>query len=200
VVAPVGEALPFPDRSFEVVSSQDVLEHVAPAARADWLAELWRVTDRLLLLGNPFATPGVAEADHYLFELIRRRYGYEHRFLLEHATFGLPDLATTCELFTRAGASVAVLPCSHLPTWLLLQTMNAVLSHPEQDLSFVAANRAANLALSVGAAAAPVYRHLLVIDRTGERHDARLAALAKPSPDLVTLHRLLHEITAAPSR
>jgi len=199
-VAPLGAALPFPDRSFDVVSSQDVLEHIAPAARPAWLEELWRVTGRLLLLGNPFATPGVAEADRYLFDLIRRRYGYEHRFLLEHLTFGLPELASTIEFFARAGASVAVLPSGHLPTWLLLQTVNALLSHPEQDLSFVDANRAANRALARGSAPPPVYRHLLVIDRSGERHEARLASLATSPPGLATLTPLLDELASAYER
>jgi SAM-dependent methyltransferase len=200
VVAPLGERLPFPDRAFPVVSSQDVLEHVPPASREAWLEELWRVTDRLLLLGNPFATAGAADADRYLFDLIRRRYGYEHRFLREHLDHGLPDLEETRAFFARRGASVAVLPSGHLPSWLLLQTVNALLSHPEQDLTFVHANRAANRALGTGAAAPPTYRHLLVIDRSGERHETRLASLATPHPDLATLHRLLPELVSASSR
>jgi 2-polyprenyl-3-methyl-5-hydroxy-6-metoxy-1,4-benzoquinol methylase len=200
LVAPLGESLPFRDRSFEVVCSQDVLEHVPAASREAWLEELWRVTDRLLLLGNPFATPGAAEADRYLFELIRTRWGYEHRFLLEHLEHGLPDLDATRAFFAGKGASVAVLPSGHLPTWLLLQTVNALLSHPEQDLSFVHANRAANRALGVGAAALPAYRHLLVVDRTGERHDARLAHLAAPPPDSAALHGLLPELASVSVR
>lgn len=183
VVAGAGGPLPFGDRSFDVVSAQDVFEHVVPEHRAAWLEELWRITDGVLLLGNPFSTPGVREADRYLYELIRRRFGYEHRFLLEHLTYGLPDLEATRDFFSRRGASVAVLPSGHLPTWLLLQTLNALLSHPEQDASFVEANRAVNRAAPFAAPATPAYRHLLVIDRGGARHEAVLGSLGPASAD-----------------
>lgn len=189
--ATLGAALPFADRSFDVVASQDVLEHVPRAHREAWLEELWRIAGRWLLLGNPFATPGVEEADRYLFELIRNHYGYEHRFLAEHLGHRLPDLDATRAFFVARGASVSVLPSGHLPTWLLLQTVNAKLSHPEQDGTFVDANRAANRALDVRASCAPVYRHLLVIDRDGADHAECLASLAPVAPDLASTHQLL---------
>ena len=177
--------LPFADRSRPVVLALDVLEHVPATARAAWLEELWRVTGRFLLLGNPFATAGVAEADSYLFELIRSRYGYEHGFLAEHLRHGHPDLAATESFFASRGGSVATLPSGYLPAWILLQTLNAWLSHPEQDHTYVLANQAANRAIGLGSSAAPAYRHLLVIDREGRDHRAALEPLvARRTPDL----------------
>ncbi len=173
-----GSGLPFEDRSFDVVSAQDVLEHVPAGSRERWLDEVWRVTGRLLLLGNPFATPGVAEADRYLLDLIRRRYGYEHRFLAEHLGFGHPDLDATRRFFLARGASVCALPSLGLSSWLLLQTLNATLSHPEQDGSFIEANRAANAALGPGLTDEAPYRYLLVVDREGGRHAERLRELS----------------------
>lgn len=177
--------LPFADRSFPVVLALDVLEHVPPERRAAWLGEVWRVARDVLLLGNPFATPGVAEADRYLFELIRARFGYEHGFLAEHLRHGHPELEATCAFFRERGASVAVLPSGYLPAWLLLQTLNAELSHPEQDQSYALANRAANRAIGLASTAAPAYRHLLVVDRSGRDHRAVLDGLVAPrTPDL----------------
>jgi len=177
--------LPFADRSRPVVLALDVLEHVPAAAREGWLDELWRVTGRVLLLGNPFATTGVAEADRYLFELIRTRYGYEHGFLAEHLRHGHPDLADTESFFVARGASVATLPSGYLPAWILLQTLNAWLSHPEQDHTYVLANQLANRAIGLASSAAPAYRHLLVIDRAGRDHRAALETLvARRTPDL----------------
>lgn len=177
VVAP-GAPLPFADRDFDVVVALDVLEHVPAAAREAWLGEAWRVAGRWLLLANPFATPGVAEADRWLFGLIRERWGYDHRFLAEHLAHGHPDLAATRRWFIDRGASVAVVPSGHLPTWLLLQAANAMLSHPEQDRAYVAAaNRAANRALGLAANVEPSYRHLLVVDRTGADCSAAIATL-----------------------
>ena len=177
--------LPFADGAFPVVLALDVLEHVPAEARNAWLAELWRVAGRLLLVGAPFATPGVAEADRYLFELIRTRYGYEHGFLDEHLRHGHPDLDATRAFFTSRGASVATLPSGHLPSWILLQTVNAWLSHPEQDHAYVHANESANRAIGLASTVEPAYRHLLVIDRTGADHGTVLEPLVlRRTPDL----------------
>jgi len=188
--------LPFADRSRPVVLALDVFEHVPPAARDAWLGELWRVTDRFLLLGNPFATPGVAEADRYLFELIRTRYGYEHGFLAEHLRHGHPELAATEAFFTARGASVATLPSGYLPAWILLQTVNAWLSHPEQDQTYVLANQLANRAIGLASSAAPSYRHLLVIDRAAVDHRAALEPLvARRTPDLEAVGAAIAALT-----
>lgn len=177
--------LPLADGAFPVVLALDVFEHVPAAARDAWLDELWRVSGRFLLLGNPFATAGVADADRYLFELIRTRYGYEHGFLAEHLRHGHPDLDATIERFRARGASVATLPSGYLPAWVLLQTLNAWLSHPEQDDAYVHANRLANRLVGLAGTAEPAYRHLLVIDRTGADHAAALESLvARRTPDL----------------
>lgn len=181
----VAGRLPFADREFDVVLSQDVLEHVPPEARPDWLAEVWRVTGRFLALTCPFDTPGVAEADRYLFELILQDYGYEHGFLAEHLAHGHPSLEGTEAFFRDRGASVTTLPSGHLPSWLLLQTMNAWLSHPEQDQTFAHANAAVNRAVGVRGAARPAYRHLVLVDREGRDHAGALRGLvADAGPEL----------------
>ena len=190
-------ALPFATAAFPVVLALDVLEHVPAASRDAWLEEVWRVAGRFLLLGNPFATPGVAEADRYLFELIRTRYGYEHGFLREHLQHGPPDLDATRAFFTSRGASVATLPSGYLPAWILLQTVNAWLSHPEQDETYVLANRSANRAIGLASTAEPAYRHLLVVDRTGTEHGAVLEALvARRTPDLEAVGAAIAALSA----
>lgn len=194
-----GDRLPFGDREIEVVLALDVLEHVPPAAREDWLAEIWRVAGRWVLLANPFATPGVVEADRWLFDMVRDRWGYDHRFLAEHLGHGHPDLARTRDWFLARGASVAVVPSGHLPTWLLLQATNAILSHPEQDRAFVEANRAANRALGAAGMAAPSYRHLLVVDRAAADHVADLAEIAGTCDgDVAATLALVRSVTDAP--
>ncbi len=193
--------LPFADGAFPVVLALDVLEHVPADARDTWLAELWRVAGRFLLLGNPFATPGVAEADRYLFELIRSRYGYEHGFLAEHLRHGHPDLEATRAFFAARGASVATLPSGHLPAWILLQTVNAWLSHPEQDHTYVLANESANRAIGLASTIEPAYRHLLVIDRTGADHAAALEPLVvRRTPDLEAVGAAIAALSPAGAR
>ena len=157
--------IPFPDRHFGVVVSQDVLEHVPEPQRPDWLAEAWRVTGDLFLLGVPFASPEVVQADRKLREMIERDYAYDHAFLAEHLELGHPSLAITEEFFRQQGASVSVLASGYLPVWEMAQIISARLSHPGQGVEWLAANREINQAYGLQAACEPAYRHLLVIDR-----------------------------------
>ncbi len=196
----VDGSLPFADRTFAAVMSQDVLEHVPAQRRPAWLGEIWRVTGRLLLLGCPWDTAGVAEADRYLFELIRRDYGYDHGFLAEHLSNGHPDLDATRRFFEERGASVTTLPSGHLPSWILMQTVNAWLSHPEQDQGFARANEVFNRAVGLRAVASPAYRHLLVVDREGRDHERALADLvASASPDLEAVRAAITGLAADPT-
>ncbi|MFP6662797.1 MAG: methyltransferase domain-containing protein [Deltaproteobacteria bacterium] len=183
--------LPFADAAFEVVLSLDVFEHIPPAAREDWLAELWRVCGEFLLLGAPFATAGVAEADRWLYERILRDYGYEHGFLAEHLAYGHPDLAATIAFFRARGASVEVQPSGWLPAWKEAQKISACLSHPTQGTDWLAANAIINEAIGLGASHEPAYRHLLVVDRAGRDLDELLRGLvAREPPSLEPLRRL----------
>jgi len=63
-----------------------------------------------------------------------------------------------------------------------MQTVNAWLSHPEQDHGFARANEVFNRAVGLGQVRRPAYRHLLVIDRAGRDHRAALAGLIAPEP------------------
>ncbi len=163
--AVTGPPLPLADASFDLVLCQDVLEHVPPDGRPLLLAELRRVSRRFVVLGAPFATPGVRDADAVLFALVQARHGYEHDFLREHLTHGHPDLAATVAYFEGAGASVVVLPNGYLPYWSLMQAANLLLA--ERGLGERYARGQARYNGQVADRREPAYRHLLVIDLTG---------------------------------
>ncbi|MCC6767362.1 MAG: methyltransferase domain-containing protein [Deltaproteobacteria bacterium] len=157
--------LPFADASFDLVLCQDVLEHVPPDGRTLLLDELRRVSRRFVVLGAPFATPGVREADALLFALVEARHGYAHDFLREHLAHGHPDLSATIAYFEEAGASLVALPNGYLPYWSLMQAANLLLAEPVLGERY--ARGQARYNGQVADRREPAYRHLLVVDLTG---------------------------------
>ena len=85
--------LPFRDRSIEVVTSLDSLEHVPPAERAGFVAELVRVTRRRLVLCCPLGTPEHQQAEREIQAWHRELTGADHPWLVEHMELGLPTQA-----------------------------------------------------------------------------------------------------------
>jgi hypothetical protein len=83
-------ALPFRDRSIEVVTSLDALEHVPPAERRGFVAELVRVTGRRLVLCCPLGTPEHAQAEREIQAWYRELTGEDHPWLVQHLEHGLP--------------------------------------------------------------------------------------------------------------
>jgi hypothetical protein len=88
-----GDGLPFKDRAVEVVTSLDALEHVRPAERAGFVAELVRVTGRRLVLCCPLGSPEHVAAEREVRAWFRDLTGEDHPWLAEHAENGLPTRA-----------------------------------------------------------------------------------------------------------
>ena len=190
-----GSRLPFADKSFDLVLSHDVLEHIPAEARGAWLEEAWRVCRGALIVGAPFATPGVVEADTGLRAGIQAAFGYDHEFLAEHFSHGHPDLAETRARLRSLGAEVSVLPSGWLPAWTLCQQVSAELSHPCQSGAWISANRSMNQILGLSGMHEPSYRHLLIADRAGRDLDALLQPLvSEQPPDLAALAEVAQQV------
>lgn len=83
------QKLPFPKRSFDAVVAVDVLEHIEPEKRANVVAEMIRVAERLVIIAVPVGKEAEDE-DRELSALYRKRFGVAHPFLKNHLTYGLP--------------------------------------------------------------------------------------------------------------
>ena len=112
-----GDGIPFAPRSFHLVCSVDVLEHVPPPARKTMVREATRVASRAVLLAAPFASPVVERAEALVAAFIRRACHYEQGQLQEHRELGLPDLAATLGDFDACGWTCRVFEWGSVWRW-----------------------------------------------------------------------------------
>jgi GT2 family glycosyltransferase len=113
-----GLTLPFAERSFDLVTAHDTLEHVPALLRPAFLEELLRVTRTFLILNGPVYEPRTALAESVIARLQEQLSLGENLFLHEHRRFGLPER----EAIERALASRRVehvsIPNGRLSLWV----------------------------------------------------------------------------------
>ncbi len=112
--------LPFEDAAFDYVVSVDVHEHISPSARHRYLAELWRAAKKGVLLGGPFDSSVVREAERVADAFYRSIHLEQSAGLREHARNGLPRLDDTRGFFEAHDGTVSVLPNGHISYWLAM--------------------------------------------------------------------------------
>jgi Methyltransferase domain len=98
--------LPFADASFTATTSLDVLEHVPPASRPTFVAEMLRVTERRSVLCCPLGSPEHDALEAEIDDWYRELTGDGHPWLREHLQHGLPTLESIRALYEAAGADV----------------------------------------------------------------------------------------------
>ena len=158
-----GVNLPFPDQSFGIAVSIDALEHVAPADRGRFIAELCRVARCFVILAAPFAEPAVRAADRAVFDFIRAHSGYEHPYLKEHLELDPPDQVATVTQMAARGLDVEVLPSGRLDRWLLMMIVYYTLdADPQLRPAIPSVMEAYNRAFYPFDVCEPAYRHFLI--------------------------------------
>lgn len=158
-----GSALPFRDKSFDVVATFDTLEHVPPPRRAAFVAECARVAKRWVFIAGPYQSPEVEEAERILQRFLVDKLEVEHRYLEEHRHNGLPALDATVAGLAERGARTTAIGHGNLERWLALMCLSMYLDY-EPRLRPLAARvfRFYNENLYASDHARPVYRHVVV--------------------------------------
>jgi hypothetical protein len=118
-----GTELPFEDGSFDVVTSVDTLEHVPPAQRRIFLAELCRVSARFVIVAAPFHHPATERVERQLNDCHRRLFRTPHPWLDEHVQNGLPRLKDVLEAWPADYGVVQARPSYGLGRWMLWQSL-----------------------------------------------------------------------------
>lgn len=182
---------PFGDHSFETVVSMDVLEHIRPDRREEFLNELDRLAKCWILLGAPFRNPEVERAEQLLSASLMK----EHAFLSEHRDLGLPDEALVTAFVRERHYRLWKYANAFLETWLALQSLTHLVFSVRDARSAWDLNRLYSRHLFVHDHGLPCYRYFFLIYRgttalepeTIRKLDAietRLASLSLERPSL----------------
>lgn len=193
-----GAALPFPDRSFDLVVSLDSLEHVRADRRAAYVSELLRASRRCVVLVAPFASQETELAEQLLAAFVRVVNQEEQPQLREHREFGLPVLEEWEAFVQERGFRSVRVSSGFLYNWLPMMLLkHYVMSLPGADALHLALDHFYNAVLQASDAREPGYRRGLVIACDGSEPLLRdLAAALRPleGPDRLEVVEQLERI------
>lgn len=172
-----GLAVPFGDRSFDIVLALDVLEHVPAAQRTAFLDEMLRVAGLGAIVGAPFHSQAVLAQEADLNAYFRDLHGQSYPWLAEHEAHGLPALDQTVAHVRARGWHAVVQGAGNLALWTKLMRAHFFVNS-EPDLLELRGDvdELYNSELALRDYAPPVYRHFIVATRSA----AALQALTNP--------------------
>jgi hypothetical protein len=179
-----GQRLPFPDGSFDIVSTVDVFEHVEPAARLKFLEELIRVSKDVVLLEAPFHDTAKVLAEELIYEYVSEVQNQQFLFLREHLELGLPVHAEVDEFLDKNNLSFVKLPSGYFYHWLIMMFISQSLTDLPGGLRFRRIlHKFYNRQISPFDNAEPAYRTVYVISRNSPDYIDRVGQLyARTAP------------------
>lgn len=96
-------ALTLADKSYDIVLSLDVFEHIPQELRGAFLMHTNRVANLLTIVGAPFDSPATVAAELNALDFWNQLFDTPYRWLVEHAENGLPNLDATIQKVTELG-------------------------------------------------------------------------------------------------
>ncbi|MBF6613121.1 MAG: class I SAM-dependent methyltransferase [Chloroflexi bacterium] len=178
-----GLDLPYADRSFDVVTALDTLEHIPNADRSRFLSEVMRVARYAAVLVNPIHSVQADLAEETLNEYIHWILDAQQEQLAEHRAYGLPDFEVTVAAFEEGGWRTTHFPTANLYNWLLMMIAKHYLisMRDERASAFERTlDRFYNLTFSDCDRAEPAYRGVIVAVRP--EFEAVLAQISTDYP------------------
>jgi len=160
---------PYRDDSFDVVISSDAYEHIPKNKRLDAIAEMLRISKNFIILGAPFDSKYVREAEIKACNYFNEIAGEPHPWLKEHINNGLPSSDDLEYFLGGNGFDFLALRTNNISNWLLMQLFMFYSSKygvPNEDMGKVYRYYNDNL-LSLGDSLSPTYRMTYLIGKKG---------------------------------
>ena len=160
-------AMPFPQKTFDVLVCQDVLEHIPQKDRETFLKNLLQMVKSFVVLGAPFKTENTILAEKILYEYIWKTLKGRHRELEEHIQNGLPETRDMESFLKGKQLSYCDFPSGYLNNWLLLMMVkHYLLEIPHAQNLMALVDRFYNRNFYESDQRPPAYRHMFVISKT----------------------------------
>ena len=114
-------AAPLKNSSFDVVISSDLYEHIPAEDRVKTVSEMLRLSKSFVVLGAPFYSKAVVDAEAEANNFFLKNAGEPHPWLKEHIKNGLPIRDELENLLIEKGYEFHILETNNISNWLLLQ-------------------------------------------------------------------------------
>jgi hypothetical protein len=155
-------------RSFEIVCAVDVLEHVIPDDRDEFLKRLSSLATKGLVIGFPTSDSAYSsEVDAVVNDAYKHVYGSDYPWLAEHFSNGLPSAASTCDRLKQLGWHCQIIGHGYVP-WLkdLLSEVVCYWDIPALQPLVLDASDAFNMDLADHDFMPPHYRTFILASRS----------------------------------
>ena len=204
-----GTTLPFGDDTVDIVTAHDTLEHVPPQDRERFLAEMLRVSRRIVIVNGPVASEEASRAEKRLDEFGKNVIKIASGPLTEHLAHGLPRSRDIAEALRRGGHACVGMPNGNVYAWFLAMIVKHYLMVlPGADAIHDQLDRVYNEVLSPVDLAQPCYREAFIVAKgLGDEELQDVAAAvtshaARNAPDVAALEPLVraleeHAVAAA---
>ncbi|MBN1356382.1 methyltransferase domain-containing protein [bacterium] len=122
------EFLPFPDDTFDVVFSIDLMEHLEMEKRWNAVKEMNRVARTAVVHSFPVQSELAVDMERLLNRVEKRIRGQPNEFLEQHQRYGLVDLPSILTLLGEHFEYVVSAPNFHIYAWLVSSLFEALVS------------------------------------------------------------------------
>lgn len=161
--------IPFSDRNFDVVVASDLFEHVPERDHRRVFDEMSRVSKNFLIVGAPFRANLTLKAEEQIRSQFFANAGFEHPFLTEHDTNGLPTEESFEKIVTEKGYSFIKVQEGNLMNWYLQQLYTGAQTGEAESFQKFGFYSFFNEHLfELGNLRTPTYRTIYVIAKDGK--------------------------------